>query len=149
MVLAEALLLQRHRRGTVIRMLMEPEERVDGKLTGKGGLGLTDRQARLILGKVEQEWREQGEEIRADARRSQILTLNNLYQTAFEERKLNVCVQIMGLLAKIQGTLAPLRLQVDQPLPGAGDDEYADRSISELNYFAEHGEWPAEGGRVH
>jgi hypothetical protein len=65
--------------------------------------------------------------------------MRRLYVEAFDRKQLNVCANL----------LSQMREMFDLKVPfveggGAVKGEHEDRSIDDLTYFAEHGEWPDE-----
>ncbi len=130
-VLIEQLLLRR-----------ESEMRIVAAMAGHA-LKLAKTETKRLIKVIKEEWLAATEEVREERREQQRRSLHLLYATAFEQQKLSTCLGIERLLAEMDGTLAPKRVQVSSGRNNH-DDEFEDRSEIELDYYARHGEWPKE-----
>lgn len=84
-------------------------------------------------------------------RRVQYLrSLDRLYERAWADGKLNVCVQVLGRIADAEGFAAPLVVQHDdvhQPR-SAWELEAEGRPPEDLRYYLAHGHWPEQAPRT-
>lgn len=62
-----------------------------------------------------------------------------LYRKSWSKGQGAVCLGILRELKSMWGVGAPIQLQIS-----GTDDEYAGRSVEELEHFLEHGCWPEE-----
>jgi len=143
-IMAEELLLRRYSRTQAARAM--------GRDVNDHGLGLSLRRAMKIVDAVIAEWRETAGTVREELREQQLRVLDNLYKSAFADKRYAACVQVERLRAEITGTLAPKRMHVTAPVQAGGASMpagFEDRSLYEYDYFATHGEWPVEEVAVH
>lgn len=129
-VLVEELLLRRHTLSQI------------QSLMARHDLRLTKADTNRIVKLVKAEWANATEEVREERRDAQRRSLENLYRTAFADKKYSVCLGVERLLAELDGTMAPKRVQVSTG--NREEDEFDDRSEVELEYFSKHGYYPDE-----
>jgi hypothetical protein len=65
--------------------------------------------------------------------------MRRLYVEAFDRKQLTVCANLLSQMREMFDLKAPF---VEGG--GAAKSEHDDRTIDDLTYFAEHGEWPDE-----
>lgn len=134
-VVIEELLLRRHTLLQIQRVMASHELRLSrGEVTA-------------FVRKIKEEWELAAGDKRAERREIQIRSLENLYRTAFVEKKYSVCLGVERLLAEIFGTMAPKNVHVTTPMGSSTDDEFEDKSELELDYFSTHGRWPEDEAR--
>lgn len=99
------------------------------------------------MAEITEEWREESEPMREEQRKRHRRMAEQLYRTAFADRKYNTCVQVLRLMTELDGTQAPARVSVSVPhAKGGADPEFEDKSQAELEYFATTGRWPVSVG---
>ena len=77
---------------------------------------------------------------RKQYRQDQRKRLLMLWDRALADGKVMACIRVEELLAKIDDTLEPDRMQM---VITDGNADYDDRSIAELNFFSDKGYWAA------
>lgn len=138
-VLVEEMLLRRFSRNQIAKAFENPKPEA-------GVPRLSKAQCDRLIREIKLEWQSASQATREERRESQRRSLENLYRTAFDKGKYGVCLGVERLLAELDGTMAPKK--VDVTLPGAAnDDEFEDKSEMELEYFAATGRWPLEEKR--
>ncbi len=109
--------------------------------------GISAGVARGILKRAIKVMQAQVEKQRPHRRAQQIASLDRLYERAVTGKKYAAALGVQKLLAKIEGTEKPQKHHhtgIAVPVV-ATDAEFDDRSIEELDFYAEHGHWPDEG----
>lgn len=129
-VAIEQLLLRRHTAAQIQAVMARHD------------LKLSKAETTRYIKAVKEDWLSASEDLREERREQQRRSLEHLYSTAFSEKKYSVCLGVERLLAEIDGTMAPKRVQVSSGK--REDDEFSDRSELECAYYAEHGYWPDE-----
>lgn len=115
-------------------------------------LRATKSQVDVFIAEIVKEWHDEAEPIREQQRAKHRRMAERLYSKAFADKKYSTCVNVLRLMTELDGTLSPARVSVSLPRSKDGQDpEFEDRSKSELDYFATHGEWPGgtQSAEVH
>lgn len=113
---------------------------------------LTMDQARKVVTAVRARWKLESAqpEDRKAYKVEQTVRIMGLYRQAREAKQLGVCAKLESLLAKMHGTLEAKKHDhrgIPAPAVPAGKaDEFDDRSIEDLDYYAERGFWPEDNG---
>lgn len=107
----------------------------------KFGAGLTDSNIDKLLKDVGTRWVQESAEDRPVRVESQRRALQRLYRQAESDKDWRVCIEVEKLMAKVDGTTAPVKVAVGTASEWA---EMDGRSTDDLNYFAQHGYWPEQ-----
>lgn len=136
LVVAEELLLSRYRVTQVVQFLKSEES----------GLALSAQAARNAVETVQATWESERNWAQVSRRELHLRSLDNLYRRAFNSKQYKLCLEIETLIAKVEGHISAGRPEPEVVVQSgaADDDEFGDRSQSELEFFAAHGYWPEE-----
>lgn len=135
MLVAEELLIQRSSPQSVGRALRQE-------------YGVSEAQARDIVTAVLRQFSDDVKAYSGERRAQHVRVLDRLFNRAWTDGKLQVCVEVERLLQKVEGHEAPRRHVVDMPQAQAADKEFEGRTPDDLLYYAEHGYFPEDAPKA-